>query len=99
MGLPLGVIMPKLSNRIFCPNCDGNDVRVTGTYGPRHAQLSRQLVGLNVIRRRIKCRECEGNFFTIEMIEDDFDKLKKPAGTLDTMTSLRVKGYARDSNK
>ena len=76
-----------------CPNlnCESKNTTITHTYKSDHAELSKDLQGLNVCRRFRKCKDCGELFSTIEMLEDDFGMLKKPAGRLSQHIS-RIRG-------
>lgn len=62
-----------------CPSCGSDDTGVLRTYGAQGRELPGELRGLVLMRRRRACFDCNGRFFTIEMPEEDFDELRKPA--------------------
>lgn len=68
------------------PHCNSTNTKVTDTYHDNvpSRPLPKQLQGLNVQRRRIRCLDCHSSFFTIEMLENDFDNMRRPPGRLET---------------
>lgn len=64
------------------PQCNGY-LTAVNTMPTKH------LEGLNIKRRWRKCDTCHKRFATIEMLEDDFDRLKKPATLRALDTTMR----------
>lgn len=64
---------------MLCPVClVPTSVLIRQTiHGPR--DLPSSLRGLNIVRRRHFCEKCLERYWTIEMFEAEFDKLRKPA--------------------
>lgn len=60
-----------------CPKeqCSCPDSTATKTYNAHHPSLKQSLRGLNVTRRQRKCVRCGVTFFTIELLEQDYERL------------------------
>lgn len=68
-----------------CPNpkCESTNIIVKTTFKESHNRgLTKELQGLNINRRRYKCKNCGESLYTIEMLESDFETLKRPTGRL-----------------
>lgn len=83
-----------------CPraSCNSSRTKVLHTYKsgrPGGDLITRELRGLNVSRRLYECLECEKRFATVEMLESDFDDMKRPPGRLETPRITIRKGATR----
>lgn len=61
-----------------CPKCGNLNSGTVFLQGPTRP-LPLQLRGLPLQRRRRRCLRCAELFWTVEILEDDFDRLKKPS--------------------
>lgn len=70
--------MPRLkeAGSLSCPFCTDRHSTVFWTTAPD--DLPASLAGLNIIRRGRKCTRCGSNYTTIELLEEEFDQLKRP---------------------
>jgi len=66
------------------PACNSPDVCTRATRDADTPTVPIALRGLNITRRKRVCLDCGWTFFTIEMLEIDFDELRKPPGRLET---------------
>ena len=75
---------------MLCPLCASPSTKTLATRTPSGKRPQRvDLVGVNVTRREILCRNCGHRFWTIEMLEQDFDKLPKPEAMEGVKEDLR----------
>lgn len=68
---------PNKEGGIACPYCNHPHNRVVWKMMP--TQLPKHLLSLNIMRRGLRCLKCGSDFKTVEMLEDDFEDLKRPA--------------------
>ncbi len=77
-----------------CPHqhCNSPDTTNIGSHydGSPNRPLPQALQGLNIVRRRRRCLTCTRIFFTIEMLENDFNELKRPPGRLESQ-NVRIR--------
>lgn len=66
---------------MLCPTCTGK-TRIAKSSKGDSPTIAKGYQGLNVTRRYHVCcsRRCGASFWTIEMLETDFDQLKVPPG-------------------
>lgn len=68
-----------------CPrqSCQSPNTSVTRTFKSHSPQMTKALMGLNVNRRHMRCDECGEVFTTVEMLESEFDEMRRPPGRLE----------------
>ncbi len=69
---------------MLCPeaDCQHSETSVTAVQQPNSIRLPKALRGLNLTRRLRECDLCGARFSTIEVLEDEFHRLKRPPGKL-----------------
>ncbi len=72
-----------------CPVCKDPRSRVLRTDGPDSEKIPIDLRGLNIERRQRICSACAKTYFTLEMLEDEFNLLKKPKVLISKSQGLR----------
>lgn len=65
---------------MWCPRegCRSGNNHVLSSRNQDSPRLPASLKGLNITRRYYQCDDCEKRFSTIEMLEEEFDDLKRP---------------------
>lgn len=63
---------------MYCPRIDCNGApraisKQSANQAGRRSRLPRRLQGKNVNRRYYKCSECNYSFYTIELLETDYE--------------------------
>jgi len=66
---------------MICPKCNQLTTTVRRTQGARGRLLPGELRNLGIMRRRRLCLACNYKFFTIELLEAEFDALRQILAT------------------
>jgi transcriptional regulator NrdR family protein len=68
---------------IICPyaGCGGRAMKTIYSQIPESARFPRRYTGRNLVRRSKRCLTCERTFFTIEIVEQDYQlNYQEPPG-------------------